>query len=122
LVLPALVARRHLDLAHRQRRARRADAAEAFAPSLGGAEQVEIDLDGVDLLHAADVRVPPRLVRVDERARALDARPRVHDLVAVDFAPSALDLVLRSERELDGGLRSLVHARIVVTVRMPRKS
>ena len=32
------------------------------------------------------------------------------------LAPSALDLVLRSERELDGGLCSLVHGRIVVTL------
>ncbi len=30
-------------------------------------EHVEVDLDVEHLLHAADVRVPPRLVRVDER-------------------------------------------------------
>jgi hypothetical protein len=40
----------------------------------------------------------------------------------VHLAPSALDLVLRSEWELDGGLCSLVHGRIVVTLRVPRKT
>jgi hypothetical protein len=40
------------------------------------------------------------LVRVQERTAALDAGTRVHDLVAVNSAPSALDLVLRTEWEL----------------------
>ena len=100
LVAAALVARSDLDLAHRQRRAGGADAAEALSPSLRCPQQVEVDLDPVDLLHAADVGVTPRLVRVDERARALDARPGVHDLVAVHLAATTLDLVLRAERKL----------------------
>jgi hypothetical protein len=40
----------------------------------------------------------------------------------MDLAPPTLDLVLRPERELDGGLCSLVHPRIVVMVGMTRKS
>ena len=42
------------------------------------------------------------LVGVDERAGALDARRRVHDLVAVDLAAPALDLVLRPQRQSRG--------------------
>ena len=57
-------------------------------------EQVEVDLDLVHLLHAPDVRVPPRLVRVDEGTAAREARGRVDDLVAVHLAAAALDLVL----------------------------
>ena len=68
---------------------------------LGLLEQVEVDLDVVDLLHAADVRVPPRLVRVDERAGHAEARCGVDDLLAVDVAVAACHLVLDPERELD---------------------
>ena len=42
-------------------------------------------------------RVPVLLVRIDERARALHARRRIDDLVAVHLAEPALDLVLRPE-------------------------
>jgi hypothetical protein len=66
--------------------------------------------------------VPPGLVGVDERARALDAGAGIDDLVAVDVAPPTFDLVLRSERELDGGFYSLVHDRIVVTGPAARKT
>src|ERR671928_2019056 len=67
---------------------------------LGGAEQVDVDLDIEDLLHAADVVVPELLVRIEEGAPALDARGRVDDLVAMDAAAPALDLVLRVKRQL----------------------
>ncbi len=65
---------RDLDLAHRQRGSARADGAEPAAAGLGLLEQFEVDLDVVDLLHAADVGVTPSLVRVDERARHPEAR------------------------------------------------
>ena len=63
------------------------------------------------------------LVGVEERARALDARGRVDDLVAVDVAPAALELVLRAERKLRdelGGPR--FHVGIVSTAARPRKT
>ena len=63
-------------------------------------EEVEVDLDVVDLLHAADVGAPERLECVDERTRALETRRRVDDLVAVDLAAAALGLVLRTKRQL----------------------
>jgi hypothetical protein len=122
LVEPVLVARRDLDLAHRQRCAGRADPAEALAPRLGGPQQVEVDLHPVHLLHAADVRVAESLVRVDERTRAVEARPRIHDLVAVDLAAPALHLVLRMERELAGCLHGLFHDWIVGAVDLSRKT
>ncbi len=88
--------------------------AEAVAAELGRAQQVEVDLDRVHLLHAADVRVPELLVRVEERAGALDAGRRVDDLVAVHLAAPALDLVLGAQRQrrrgLGAGLRG-VHER-----------
>ena len=101
LVLAVRVRPDDLDLAHRQRRAAGAHGAEAAASGLGLLEQVEVDLDVVDLLHAADVRVAPRLVRVDERAGHPEARGRVDDLLAVDVAVAARHLVLDPERELD---------------------
>ena len=100
LVDPALVAGLDLDLAHRQRRVHRLDRAEAAAPRLGLAQEVEVDLDLEDVLHAADVGVAELLVGVEERAAALDARRRVDDLVAVDFAAAALDFVLRAQGKL----------------------
>jgi hypothetical protein len=54
--------------------------------------------------------VPELLVGVDERAAALDAGTRVHDLVAMDSAAAALDLVLRAERKLGRCLDRLFHA------------
>ena len=65
--------------AHRQRLLQRADRAEP-ARLLRLLQQVEVDLDGVDLLHAADVGVPERLVGVEERdssarRRRPDRRP-----------------------------------------------
>ena len=72
LVDPVLVARRDLRLAPRQRRPPSLDRSETLASRLELAQQVEIDLDVEDLLHAAHVRVPPRLVCVDE----LDTRDR----------------------------------------------
>ena len=95
---PALVGLLDLGLAHRQRPPHGADRTEAGLARLGRAEHVEVDLDLVHLLHAADVRVPPRLVRVDERAARAQARAGVDDLVAVHPAAAALHLVLRMER------------------------
>src|ERR1051326_643771 len=77
------VALLHLDVTHRQRAPRRAHRPESTAARFGRAQQLEVDLDAVDLLHAADVRVPELLERVHERTRALDARGGVDDLVAV---------------------------------------
>src|SRR5205814_829739 len=104
LVGPVLVARLDLGVAHRERVARRADGAEPGAPRLGRLEHLEVDLDAVDLLHAADVGMPVILVCVDERTRAGEASGRIDDLVAVNAAASALDLVLRPERKLGRGL------------------
>ena len=67
--------------------------------SLGRPQHVQVDLDVVDLLHAADVGVAPRLVRVDEGAAARETGARIDDLVAVDLAAAALHLVLRMERQ-----------------------
>src|SRR6266542_4320909 len=108
LLQPALVARLHLDVAHRQRGRGRAHGTEAAAPGLGLLEQVEIDLDVEDLLHAADVRVAELLVRIEERAAPLEARAREDDLVAVDIAAAALELVLRPERYLGRAGRRLL--------------
>ncbi len=118
VVLAVRVRPDDLDLAHRQRRAARTDGTEAAAARLGLLEQVEVDLDVVDLLHAPDVRVPPRLVRVDERARHAEARAGVDDLLAVDVAVAARHLVLDPERELDP-CWSFLHDPIVFTVRHP---
>ena len=96
----ALVAPLDLGAAHRQRLALRPHRAEAAAPRSAVAQQVEVDLDVEDLLHAADVGVPELLERVEERARALDAGAGIDDLVAVDLAAAALDLVLWMERQL----------------------
>src|SRR5581483_5872895 len=99
LAAPVVVRLLDLDAAHRQRLALRPDRAEAAAAPLGLAQEVDVDLDVVHLLHAADVRVSELLVRVDERTRTVDAGGGVDDLVAVHPAPPALDLVLRAERE-----------------------
>jgi len=100
VVRTALVAGRNLGLAHRKRLATGLHRAEAALLALGLLEQLEIDLDLVDLLHAADVRAAELLVRVEERAPAVDAGRGVHDLVAMDAAAAAFNLVLGSEREL----------------------
>src|SRR5689334_22290356 len=92
IVATALVAGGHLDVAHRQRRPPSPHAAEAAAAALGRLEDVEVDLDVEDFLHAAHVRPAPGLVGVDERARAVETRARVHDLVAMNLTAPALDL------------------------------
>src|SRR6266511_3099520 len=61
-----------LDPAHRQRLADRADGAEATVPRLRLPQQVDVDLDLVHLLHAADVRVAELLVGIDEGAGAIE--------------------------------------------------
>ena len=72
LFQPALVARLHLRAAERQRRRDRPDARRSRRGSLGSAEQIEVDVGVVHLLHAADVRVPELLERVEERTAALE--------------------------------------------------
>jgi hypothetical protein len=67
---------------------------------LGLEHEREVDLDVKYLLHAADVGATELDERVEERAFALDASGRVDDLVAVNLAAPALDLVLWVEREL----------------------
>ena len=112
IVLPAGIGRDHLDIAHRERRPPGAHCAEATALGLGGLEQRQVDLDVEHLLHAPHVRPSPGLVRIDERARHAQAGPGIDDLLAVDGAVAALDLVLGPERESD--LRcSLTHMPIV---------
>src|SRR5204863_514648 len=116
---PALVARLDLDLAERQRRGDHPHGAEAAAPRLGLPQEIEVDPDLVDVLHAADVRVPELLIRVEERAGLLDAGGRVDDLVAVHFAAAAFDLVLRAQRELArtrGRLLAHLHTGIVGSI------
>src|SRR5919199_1442147 len=94
-------------------RSPRGTSATAAAPPLGGAQQIKVDLDVVHLLHAADVRVPELLVRVRERTRPLETRRRVHDLVAVNAAAPALELVLWPQRELACALSLGRHGGIV---------
>ena len=86
-----------------------ADGTEAAPSRLGLLEEVEIDLDVVDLLHAADVRVPVRLVRIEEGAGVRDAGGRMDDLVAVDAAAPALGLLLRPKRKLCPGEHRFPH-------------
>src|SRR5207247_1920148 len=108
LLRPALVARLHLDLAERQRRRGHPHRPEAAAPRLGLAPEVEVDLDLVHVLPAADVRVAELLVRVEERAAFVHATGRVDDLVAVHSAAAAFDLVLGAQRELAQARRRLL--------------
>src|SRR6478672_2266620 len=61
----AVVAALDLDAAHRQRLVRRLDGAE-LATRLRGPQEVEVDLDVEDLLHATHVGVAELLVRVEE--------------------------------------------------------
>src|SRR5919204_1542975 len=115
VVEAAPVAALDLDTAHWQRPPLRAHRAEAVAGELGLPDEVEVDLDLEDLLHATEVGVPVVLVRVDERARTLEAGRRVHHLVAVHLAPAALHLVLRMEGQHGrrGRKRTLFHNRIL---------
>ena len=104
-----LEARVDLGLAHRQRPPIRPHGAEAVAPPLGRTKHVDVDLGLEHLLHAAHEGVAVLLVGVDERARAGEARRRIHDLLAVDLAHPALDLVLRSKRQGQRQLGDLTH-------------
>ena len=122
LVLPSLVAALDLDAAHRQGLPVRAHRPE-LAALLCLEHQDEVDLDVEDLLHAADVRAAELDERIEERAGALDAGRRVNDLVAVNLAAAALDLVLRMERELlRNDLKAPHRSHIVGTVGRLRKS
>ena len=120
-----LVAGLDLGAAHRQRRPDRANRAEAVPLAFGHPQHVEVDLGFEDLLHAADVRVPVFLVHVRERARAVEARRRIDDLVAVHLAAAAVDGVLGTERkrELFELLRRVTHRDTLwVRFSMRRKS
>ena len=122
LVLSSLVTALDLDTAHRQRLPVRADRSESPV-FLGLEHQGEVDLDVEDLLHATDVRPAELDERVQERTAALDARRRVDDLVAMNLAAAALDLVLRMERELlRNDLKAPHRSHIVGTVGRLRKS
>src|SRR6187549_3068567 len=90
VVLPPLVARLHLDPAHRQRPPARPHRTE-LAPLLRLEHQCEVDLHVEHLLHAPDVGPPHFLERIEERATPRDAGRRIDDLVAVDSAATALD-------------------------------
>jgi hypothetical protein len=100
VVGPAEVRALDLGLTHRQRVARGLYSTEARCSGFGFLQELEVDLDPEDLLHAADVRPADFLVGVEERARAGDTGGGIDDLVAVDPTPAALDLVLRAERKL----------------------
>jgi hypothetical protein len=102
VVGPAEVRALDLRAAHRQRFAIGPNSTEARGSGFGFAEQIEVDLDPEHLLHAADVRSSRLLERIEERAGPLDAGTGVDDLVAVNPAATALDLVLWPERKLPG--------------------
>jgi len=113
---PRLVTALDLDAADRQGGRSRPDRTEPAPPGFRLLEEIDVDLDVVDLHQAAHVRVPELLVHVREGTPALDAGTWVDDLVAVDLAAAAFDLVLRSERELARRGRRLLaylHGRIV---------
>src|SRR5262249_12549741 len=116
-----------LDAAHGQRCASRPHPAESLPPSLGLAQHLQIDLDAVHLLHAADVGVTELLEGIHERTRAIDARGRIDHLVAMNLAAPALELVLRPERKLGrgcgcGALRWLRHDGIFMPKTTRRKT
>jgi hypothetical protein len=100
VVGPADVRALDLGATHRERVAIGLNSTEARFPGFGFLEELEVDLDREHLLHAADVRPADFLERVEERAGAGDAGARIDDLVAVDPAAAALDLVLGAERKL----------------------
>ena len=74
-----LVTGRDVGVAHRQRRPSGLHSAETLTPASELTQQVDVDLDVEHLLHAPHVGVPPRLVRVDERAAARNAGAGVDD-------------------------------------------
>src|SRR5262245_36307193 len=82
--------------------------AEAVTRALGRREQVDVDLDVEDVLHAPDVAMAELLDRVEERTTLGDTRGGIDDLVAVHPAPAALDLVLGPERQL-GDVHACFH-------------
>ena len=90
-------------------------------------QHVQVDLDAVHTLHAADVRVTELFDCVQKRARALDTGRGIDHLVAVHLAAAAFELVLGPERKLrdrDGreALRLRLHDGIVVPVGSRRKT
>jgi hypothetical protein len=108
VVGPAEVRALHLGLTHRQRVPRRLDGTEARCSGFGFLQELEVDLDPEDLLHAPHVGPTDFLVGVEEGARARHAGGGIDHLVAVDPAAAALDLVLRAEWKLPLGTSDLV--------------
>jgi hypothetical protein len=107
VVGPAEIRALDLGLAHRQRVASGLNSTEARCSGFRFLQQLEVDLDAEDFLHAADVG-PPRLFEgVEEGTRAGDTGGGIDDLVAVNPAAAALDLVLRAERKLTCGTGEL---------------
>jgi hypothetical protein len=107
VVGPAEVCALDLGLAHRQWVASGPNSTEARCSGFGFLQQLEVDLDAEDFLHAANVG-PPRLFEgVEEGARAGDTGGGIDDLVAVDPTAAALDLILRAKRELTRGTGEL---------------
>jgi hypothetical protein len=100
VVGPADVGALDLRAAHRERVPSRLDGAEAGSPDLGFLQQLEVDLDPEDLLHATHVGPTGFLEGVEKRTRTLDAGGRVDHFVAVHVAAPALDLVLWPEGQL----------------------
>src|SRR5438445_5640721 len=111
-----------LDAAHRERLPHCSHRAEPAAPDFGRAQQLQVDLDLVHLLHAPDVGVPELLVGVDERTRPLETGGGIDDLVAVDVAAPALELILRTERKRGRALRLRCHDGIVLLETRRRKT
>jgi hypothetical protein len=100
VVGPAEVRALDLGVAHRQRVATGLDGTEARGSGFGFLQELQVDLDAEDFLHAAHVGPADLFEGVEEGTRAGDAGGWVDDLVTVDPAPTTLDLVLRPEREL----------------------
>jgi len=99
VVAPADIGALDLGATHGQRISVGPNSTEARGSGFGFLQELEIDLDREDPLHAPDVRPADLLERVEEGARPGKTRRRVDDLVAMDAAAAALDLVLWAKWE-----------------------
>ena len=123
LVAPAEVGALHVRPAHRQRLPTGPNSTEARGPGFGFLQELKVDLDGEDPLHAPHVGAADFLERVEEGTRPRETGGRVDDLVAVNSTPAALDLVLGPEREAPRtGRRPRRHSGFWVTNPGPRKT
>jgi len=75
------------------------DGTEARCAGFGFLQELEIDLHREDPLHAPHVGATDLLEGIEKGAGARETGGWIDDLVAVDSAAAALDLVLWSERE-----------------------